>query len=331
MHISSEHLVSSTIKPHSNEKNRFLEDVLAGLRSTPKQLQSKYFYDKTGDTLFQKIMDAEEYYVTRCEAEIFQTHGHAIAAALKTDNQGLNLIELGAGDASKTIYLLRELRRLECDFHYVPIDISSSIIQYLEHELPTTIPGLTVNGLNGEYLEMLLKASKISARRNAVLFLGSNIGNMNTVEALEFLRKIRLCLNKGDKLLIGFDLKKDPAVVLNAYNDASGFTRAFNLNLLSRINRELDGGFDINQFSHFPTYDPISGECKSFLVSKQDQEVYISGEVFSFKKGEVIYMELSQKYDFKQIQELAHMSGFKTSFAFKDSKNWFVDVVWECV
>ena len=310
---------------------RFLEDVLTGLNSYPKKLEAKYFYDKTGDLLFQKIMGCEEYYVTRAEAEIFQTHGGAIAIALTADFAGFDLIELGAGDASKTIHLLDELQQMNTDFNYLPVDISEAMIRHLSQELPIKIPGLVVRGLHGEYLEMLKMAGQIAKRSKAVLFLGSNIGNMNREDALNFLKKVRLNLNKGDKMLIGIDLKKDPDTILSAYDDSSGYTRAFNLNLLARINRELNGSFDIDQFIHYPTYDPISGECKSFLVSQQNQEVRISNDVIHFKRGEVIYMELSQKYDLQEINDMATAAGFVSRSIFTDNKAWFIDAIWECV
>jgi dimethylhistidine N-methyltransferase len=330
MLLTSEKAVDLQI-PELKMETQFLEEVLCGLRSIPKKLEAKYFYDQTGDMLFQKIMDCEEYYVTRCESEIFKTHAMAIASALKGDFNEFDLIELGAGDATKTIYLLKQFIQMHCNFSYFPVDISESIIQYLEQELPGKVPGLVVKGLNGEYLEMLKLANRHSDRKKAVLFLGSNIGNMNSVKALEFLKEVRASLNTGDKILIGFDLKKDPATILAAYNDLTGYTRAFNLNLLERINQELNGTFDISQFAHYPTYDPISGECKSFLVSGQDQQVFIANQPISFKKGEVIYMELSQKYDLQEIQNIANAAGFVPRSIFTDSRKWFVDVIWECV
>lgn len=331
MLLTSEKVVGLQVLPEFELKTPFLNEVLSGLMSIPKKLEAKYFYDQTGDMLFQKIMDCDEYYVTRCESEIFQTHVEAIATALKDNFKEFDLIELGAGDATKTILLLKEFRQMNCNFSYFPVDISNSIIQYLEQELPKKVPGLVVKGLNGEYLEMLKKANKRSQRKKAVLFLGSNIGNMDSGRALGFLKEVRASLNPGDKILIGFDLKKDPATILAAYNDLTGYTRAFNLNLLERINRELNGTFDISQFTHYPTYDPISGECKSFLVSGQDQQVFIANQVISFKKGEVIYMELSQKYDLQEIQNIANAAGFVPKSLFTDSMEWFVDAIWECV
>ena len=331
MRLNSEELPELNVLPLNSRTQRFLDDVINGLSCSPKKLDSKYFYDETGDTLFQKIMDCPEYYVTRCESEIFQNHAREIAVALKDELEEFDLIELGAGDATKTAHLLSELQQTTRDLCYYPIDISGSIIRYLEQELPRKIPGLAVNGLHGEYLAMLKKAARPSQRKKAVLFLGSNIGNMEPQEALKFLEKVRLCLNQGDKMLIGVDLKKNPTTVLAAYDDSPGYTKAFNLNLLKRINRELGADFALDQFEHYPTYDPASGACKSFLVSQREQVVTISSDVFAFKKGEVIYMELSQKYDLHELRALAKAAGFEVTSEFTDSQEWFVDAIWECV
>jgi dimethylhistidine N-methyltransferase len=309
---------------------QFLAEVIQDLNQTPKRLNSKYFYDSTGDVLFQRIMGCGEYYLTRCEAEIFEKHGEEIATCLRNGNSDFDLIELGAGDASKTIHLLRALARAKSNFTYVPIDISSSIIQHLETNLTAEIPGLTVKGLNGEYLEMLKKAHRESSRRKVILFLGSNIGNLTPGAALNFCKEIRATLNEGDRLLIGFDLKKHPATILAAYNDASGYTRAFNLNLLHRINRELGGNFIPDQFDHYPTYDPVTGACKSYLVSTVKQEVRIGEQSFAFGKDEVIHMEISQKYSRSEIENMAQEAGFSVAASFTDSRDWFVDSIWSC-
>ena len=329
--LTSEKYIDLPLRPRTPKDSHFLQDVLKGLRSTPKRLDSKYFYDQTGDALFQKIMGCDDYYVTRCEAEIFQIHSKEIAASLKDRFQSFDLVELGAGDASKTIYLLQHLKQVGCDFQYVPIDISRTMIQYLQQELPKKLPGLFVKGLNGDYLEMLEKTAMLSSRNKMVMFLGGNIGNMNLAEANKFLKKVRATLNPGDRMLIGFDLKKDPAKILAAYNDSTGHTRAFNLNLLERINRELGADFDLGQFEHFPSYDPISGSCRSFLVSKRGQDIRVSDELFSFKEGEIINMELSQKYDLQEIDAMSKSNGFRTIEIFTDSQGWFVDTIWECI
>jgi len=219
----------------------FYDDVVCGLSSSPKFLSSMYFYDAIGDKLFQDLMACEEYYPTNCEMEIFSEKTAEICDALMGDGDAFDLIELGAGDATKSTYLLKHLLEKGADFSYLPIDISSNVISYLNITLPVTLPGLQITGLNGEYFDMLTKASAISDKRKVVMFLGSNVGNMPVDVATQFCADVRNHLSTGDMILIGVDLKKNPATVLAAYNDKEGITKRFNLNLLERINRELGG------------------------------------------------------------------------------------------
>jgi L-histidine N-alpha-methyltransferase len=309
--------------------NNFLTEVLRDLSQTPKKLNSKYFYDERGDKLFQQIMDCPEYYPTDCELEIFKERTKDLAITLKNGFNSFDLVELGAGDATKSMFLLKELVDTNVDFTYMPIDISSSMIKYLEESLPNKIQGLKVEGLNGEYFEMLQKANAISSRKKVVLMLGGNIGNDTPENAVEFCRKICGSLQEGDLFLVGFDLKKNPSIILAAYNDSSGYTRQFNLNLLLRINEELGADFNLEQFEHYPSYDPENGACKSFLISKSKQVVSISGKQFFFEKDEYIFMEISQKYSIQETDEMAAQTGFKPIQHFFDSKNWFLDTVWQ--
>lgn len=307
----------------------FYSDVITGLQGNPKRLNSKYFYDANGDKLFQELMNCEEYYPTNCELEIFSERTDEITNALIGDGDAFDLIELGAGDAMKSTYLLKDLLAKNADFTYLPIDISDNVISYLNITLPVTLPGLNITGLNGEYFDMLKKAASISPRRKVVLFLGSNIGNMPVPEAIEFCRELRNNLAEGDMVLIGMDLKKDPKVVLAAYNDKDGITKRFNLNLLERINRELHANFDLTKFDHYPTYDPETGACKSYLISLEDQHVKIGGkETIHFMKDEYIYMEISQKFTIMQTDQIAINTRFVPLTQFFDGKKWFVDVIW---
>jgi len=304
------------------------EDVLSGLKKEPKQLQSKYLYDAKGDELFRQIMQAPEYYLTDCEMEIFKEQCVEMTAPLKDFKEGFDLIELGAGDAAKSYYLLECLMSQGFDFTYYPIDISANIISLLTEQLPTRLPGINIQGIQGDYFEALKKAVSISSRPKLVMFLGGNIGNMPPEEALRFCIELRQNLSEGDMVLMGFDLKKDPWVIFNAYNDHGGITERFNLNLLSRINRELDANFDINLFHHYENYDPETGACRSYLISKADQVVTISGQAISFREHEYIFTETSHKYAPDQLDEFALRSGFVPMFKLQDSKGWFTDVIW---
>jgi dimethylhistidine N-methyltransferase len=317
-------------KTIKNELSGFYKDVIAGLTAEFKHLDSKYFYDKAGDKLFQQIMDSPEYYLTRAEMEIMQQQSDKLAKAVLKREQSFDLVELGAGDATKSIHFLRALLKEGADFCYYPIDISTNVISLLEDTLPEELPGLQMKGIAGEYFEGLKKINK-GNRMKLVMFMGSTIGNMLPPDALAFCRELRNRLNAGDMVLIGYDLKKNPQTILAAYNDAAGVTKKFNINLLKRINRELGANFNTAKFIHYPTYDPQTGACKSFLVSTAKQEVNIGEVTISFEKDEPVYMEISQKYSVKEIEEMAMGAGFKPVHYYFDSKKGFTDVLWQCV
>ncbi|MES2807950.1 MAG: L-histidine N(alpha)-methyltransferase, partial [Bacteroidota bacterium] len=289
----NQHAILHPIAPTAKSSTQtFFDDVIRGLKSSQKRLNSMYFYDAVGDKIFQELMDCPEYYPTNCELEIFQTKTTELAQTIIGNGDAFDLIELGAGDATKSSYLLKYLQKHEVDFNYLPIDISPNVINYLNVKLPLTIPGLKITGLNGEYFDMLKQAASISNRRKVVLFMGSNIGNMPISDAVEFCKVLRDHLKTGDMAVIGFDLKKSPQIILAAYNDHAGITKRFNLNLLHRINRDLEGNFNVNQFDHYAMYDPESGACKSYLISLKDQLVNIGKETICFVKDEYIYMEI---------------------------------------
>jgi dimethylhistidine N-methyltransferase len=309
--------------------DEFSEDTWRGLSSEPKYLQSKFFYDAKGDALFREIMDCPEYYLTRCELEIFQTQSNDIAKAILGRLNEFDIVELGPGDATKSVYLLEALANQNALFTYFPIDISGNVIDQLNLNLPKRIPGIKIKGLKGDYLEMLGKMKHKSTRNKVVLFLGSNIGNIPLNETTGFLMALKACLAPGDLLLTGFDLKKDPAVILAAYNDATGITRKFNLNLLQRINDTLGADFILSLFEHQPEYDESKGACKSYLVSLKEQVVHISNMgIINFSKGERIFMEVSQKYSVEQTDEIATGSGFIVYQHFQDNASWFLDALW---
>lgn len=310
--------------------NQFLNDVLEGLSSNPKQLHAKYLYGERGDVLFQKIMHSDQYYLTDCELEIFKTQSNNIANLVKRFDSGFDLIELGAGDAFKSSVLIKSLLDNGLDFTYYPIDISAEVIELLENKLPAKFPDLKVIGLNGDYFEMLKQAAQISRRPKLVLFLGANIGNMTPSDAELFCLQLHKHMHPGDLCLIGFDLIKNPWIIFNAYNDRKGITKDFNLNLLSRINKELDADFNPEQFEHFENYDPETGACKSYLISLTDQVVSLGKNAITFTENECIFVEISQKYNLRQITALAEKCRFKMVDSLFDSKKWFTDVIWKC-
>jgi L-histidine N-alpha-methyltransferase len=317
-------------KATTRHSSSFHNDVVNGLKASNKYLQSKYFYDGTGDRLFQQIMASPEYYPTRCEMEILQHQSGMMAELFSQQQTPFDLVELGPGDATKSYHLLRELLKNKAPFTYYPIDISSNVIASLEDRLPINFPGLKFQGLNGEYLDKMEETANLSAHRKIVLFMGANIGNMTMQQSVIFCRQLHDRMQPGDLLMIGFDLKKHPKTILDAYNDRQGITAAFNLNLLTRINRELDADFDIEQFEHCPVYDPGTGACKSYLVSRIAQQVHIGhGETIDFAENEPIFMEISQKYSLPETDYIARQSGFRAIHTLFDSKKWFADILWE--
>jgi L-histidine N-alpha-methyltransferase len=309
--------------------DQFLKEVLQDLGKVPKRLNPKYFYDEAGDKLFQQIMNSKEYYPTNCEREIFKEKTEDLATVLKNGFDDFDLIEMGAGDATKSCYLLEELVRQKVTFTYMPIDISTTMVEHLENTLEDKIKGLKVHGLNGEYFDMLNHANQISKKKKVILFLGGNIGNFEVTEANKFCRQLKSYLQPGDLVLIGFDLKKHPRIIRAAYNDKEGFTKEFNLNLLRRINRELGADFEIEQFEHYPSYDPATGECRSYLISLKEQVVHINGQKIYFAENEFISMEISKKYSVEETDQMAIGSGFIPIKHFLDSKRWFLDTVWQ--
>ncbi len=310
--------------------DQFYKDILEGLKSTPKYLPSKYLYDKNGDELFEKIMACDEYYLTNCEMEIF-THQHqALADIILTKNPTWEVVGFGPGNAVKAKFLIAELLRRKAIGTYYPIDISENIIHLLKETLSQDYPDLPVYGLNGDYLKMLEKVNTISRKPKLILFLGANIGNFKFDQTQAFCNKLAALLSKGDLVLIGFDLKKNPAKILAAYNDASGYTRQFNLNLLHRINTELGADFKLHQFEHYAMYDPDTGVCKSYLVSLSNQTVSLGNTQFiHFAENETIFMEVSQKFTLSELDEIAWKGGFTPVANFFDSQKYFVDALWE--
>lgn len=310
----------------------FARDVLRGLNRSPKSLPSMYFYDAEGSRLFQRITELDDYYLTRCEAEIIETHAAEIVAAVVPGP--LRLVELGAGDGRKTEILLRRLLDAGLCFEYVPIDICRKSVVDLATSFQWRFDGsLRVRGIVAEYLDGLASLGRASRRPNFVLFLGSSVGNFSHAEARQFFRRLRESLRPGDFVLVGFDLKKNLEILRRAYNDAEGVTRLFNLNLLDRINRELGGAFDRSRFAHYGPYN-LRDECmESWLVSVENQEVPIHalGRSFTFQAWEGIHVERSHKYDLSQIESFASAAGFRVEKHFFDRRRWFADSLWQIV
>ncbi len=309
-------------------ENTFAKEVEEGLSDDPKHLSSLYFYDDEGSRIFQEIMAMPEYYLTDCEFEILRTQGESIFVALEFVGH-FNIIELGAGDGLKTKELLANLLEIGVDFTYVPIDISEEAINTLVKSMLQSLPNLKINPQVGDYFDVMDKVEAEDHCPNLVLFLGANIGNFKQEWALDLMQHINEHMQPNDKLLVGFDLQKNPSLIRNAYDDPHGITRRFNMNLLTRINRELDADFNLDQFDFYCHYNPINGEVRSYLVSLAEQNVRIGviDKSFRLEKNELISTELSKKYTLAEIEQLGMDSGFKFNKHFLDSKQYFSDTL----
>lgn len=309
--------------------NTFKEDVRKGLEQPLKTLPSKYFYDKKGDALFVEIMNLPEYYLTRCELEIFQNKTNALIEALQLKtNIHFELIELGAGDGLKTKHLLKALIDQHFNFEYIPIDISANALQLLQKDLNKTLPNVAVTPKQGDYFEVLASL-KHNNKPKVILFLGSNIGNMDDVIAQQFIYNLSANLQKNDMLLLGVDLIKSEDIVLPAYNDSKGITAQFNLNILERINNELEANFNLDNFEHLPKYDAVKGIAESYILSTKAQTVNIKAmnATFDFDEGEKIHTEISRKYNDKLIHSVIANTDFTIEDKILDSKAYFADYI----
>ena len=325
---------TTTVSPAPEATAGLAQHVAQGLCRSPKTLSSMYFYDDAGSRLFQQIMALPEYYPTRAELAIFQNHGPALVDALwpAAAAEAFSLVELGAGDGTKTKLLLQELLRRNQPFTYAPVDISAGAMQGLVATLGRELPALQVAPVVEDYATALGQLRTWPGRK-AVLFLGSNIGNFQPTDRLDFLRQLAAPLAPADRLLMGFDLQKDPRRIRAAYDDAQGVTAAFNLNLLTRLNRELGADFDPSKWEHYTDYSPLNGAVRSYLVSTVAQRVGFAAldETFEFAAWEVIHTENSYKFTRPQIEALAAEVGLQVVAFFTDPAGDFADVVFGAV
>lgn len=305
--------------------------VLEGLSAQPKALSSKWFYDDEGSRLFQRIMELPSYYLTRVERALLQTRTGELVELIRQGDRPVDLVELGSGDGSKTLILLRALAASCPDCTYHPMDISQHALDELTTRLAGEVPGMRIEPVCGDYFHAWPEVT--SDHRQVAMFLGSNLGNFDRDGATDLLRRIRAQLRPGDALILGLDLMKDPAVVLRAYDDPEGVTARFNLNLLTRLNRELGMDFDLERFRHYATYCPLSGDAQSFLVSTTAQTVSggVLGREFGFREGEVIHTELSRKFDRDQVVALASAAGFELAEFLTDTRAWYGLAVCEAI
>lgn len=297
-------------------EDSFREEVVRGLQAVPKQIPSKFFYDERGSQLFDEITQLEEYYLTRTEIGILHQHIGAIVARI-----GLHalLVEYGSGSSLKTRIMLDHLME---PAGYVPIDISKDHLLHSAAALATAYPDLAIQPIAADYSSPLT-LPEWGADNVVVFFPGSTLGNFTAGEAEAFLNQVAHVVGPGGGLLLGVDLKKDRAVLEAAYNDRKGITAAFNKNLLERINKELEGTFDLDQFTHEAFYNETEGRIEMHLRSRRNQVVQVGSDTFSFLEGETICTEYSHKYSLDDIERLTAKAGFSVEEVWMDEQQWF--------
>ncbi len=295
----------------------FATDVLKGLKSTPKAIPPKYFYDAVGSLLFERITELPEYYPTRCEIRILEDNAAAIAGIIRP---GSALVEFGSGSSRKTRILLGAAPTLAA---YVPVDICGEILEQEAAHLRAEFPQLTVLPVTADFTQPFDLPAAIAPLPRVGFFPGSTIGNFEPHEAAAFLRHAGRMLSRDAILIVGIDLVKDPDVLNAAYNDAAGITEKFNLNLLARINRELDADFNLDTFEHHAFYNRERHRIEMHLASSKRQKVRVRGETIDFRAGETIHTENSYKYTADSFGALARGTGWTPLSVWTDPDRYF--------
>ena len=291
------------------------------MRNAPRSIPPVFFYDYRGSGLFEEICSLPEYYQTRTETAILQSIRHELSGYL---NGQFRLVELGSGSSIKTRCVLDSLPNMCSGAEYVPIDISDSL-EDGAGSLLNDYPLLRITGVVDTYEHGLSLVRQMSNMPNLIIFLGSSLGNMSVPESISFLRTIRASMKKSDLLLLGLDMDKDAATLESAYNDSRGVTAKFNLNILYRLNRELNANFNISKFSHYSIYNKSKKRIEMYLKSEIDQTVEVPGAeiIINLKKGELIHTENSQKYTIPHIRSMAADADLRIQRLWRDSAKKF--------
>jgi dimethylhistidine N-methyltransferase len=328
--MSTDVIINKKNPPTTNLlKNKFSSDILHGLTQLKKFIPSKYFIDERGFDLYYKISELNESYIARTERDILLNNRVEIIEILGDDP--FNLIELGPGDCHKTQILMKECFVRHINYNYIPVDISLHCLKEVEKYLLKPFPKLTIYCLLADYFKGLPLDELPDQRRNICLFLGSMIGELSKLDGIKLMTQIKENLKKSDYFIIGFDLKKDIQQLLNAYNDSLGLFAQYNLNILRRINQSFSGNFDLNGFRHYATYNVHTSAVECYLVSTKQQVVQLAdlNTELKFEKWEPVLTQINQKYSVDDIEEMAEKSGYAIKKHFFDSKNLYVNSIWE--
>jgi len=295
----------------------FATEVLNGLSRRPRAIPCRFLYDARGSELFERITELEDYYPTRTEIGLLERHAPDIA---ELAGAGVAIVEFGSGSSRKTEILIAALPALAA---YVAIDISAAALSEAATRLRARFPDLEVVTVTGDFNDAMDLPASLAATRKLGFFPGSTIGNLGNEEAISFLSNARERLGPDGALLLGVDLKKPESILVPAYDDSEGVTAAFNLNLLTRINRELGGSFDLTKFAHEAIYNAEAGRVEIYITSREDQEVTVLGQPFAFARGERIHTENSHKYAIEDITAMAEAAGWTHARAWVDDDNLF--------
>lgn len=316
---------TSYFKPRNGKTPSFAQEIIYSLSQDRKFLHPKFFYDKKGSQLFDKICSLPEYYLTRTEIKILKKIGTEMRKYL---GRNVRLVELGSGSSKKTRLILDTLSLIQDRVEYFPVDISD-IIKESSQELHHLYANLQITGIIDTYENGLDFISHYDDKQNLIAFLGSSFGNFEQDEGIQFLKKINSVMKNNDLFLIGLDLVKEKSILENAYDDSQGITAQFNLNVLERINSELDADFDLKNFSHLALYNEEKQRIEMYLRSTKEQTVQIkkANLFLQLEKDELIHTENSHKYIILQIQNMFEKTGFKIKQIWQDNKNHYAMVL----
>ena len=307
---------------HSLADPAFRADVLNGLAASPRAIPARWFYDRRGSELFEAITDLPEYYPTRTERALLERISPELGA-LAADNAAV--VEFGSGSSVKTPTLLRAINPSA----YVPIDISGDFLRQSAHELSQAFPGLPVYPVEADFMRPVPLPDQVSGLPKLGFFPGSTIGNMQAFHAVNLLRAMRDWLGEGARLLIGMDRVKSPDILIPAYDDPHGVTAAFNLNLLERINRELDGNIPVDAFTHRAIWNADAARIEMHLEAQRDINFEVDGRPFNMAAGETIHTENSHKYGPNGARQLLRAGGWTPIAEWTDPQDWFALILCE--
>ncbi len=307
--------------------NSLAEDVRLGLLSSPRRLPPKYFYDERGSMLFDQICQTEEYYLTRAESALLKKHADEIIETTRATA----IVEYGSGTSEKTEILIQAANQRHDWLHYLPLDVCEEILIVAADRLIDRYPGLSIDAWHGDFLNGM-DHFKNEHERSLYTFLGSSLGNFSQTEAISFLSDVRNTLKEGDWFLLGVDMVKDHSVLNAAYNDKTGYTAAFNLNVLNVLNQALGGDFNKGKFNHHAFFDTENSRIEMQLQSccRQDVTLRDIDLKIEFSEGDHIVTEHSRKYTAESIQKLLNSAGFSPNKIFTGKNNEFMLILSGC-